>query len=419
MSRPEDDILAKLDAMHAEERRLSVSLNAFATELISKTFTADDSNKCISPASIYFALAMVALGAKDGSDVQRELLSALGHESNEELIRDCDALYDMLCSADDNNDDNNEGDDDNDAGVTPLAKRKRFRPKPEKSIIANALWVNEALGYSVSQQYAELIARIMHATANNIDFTNDSSAHIISDWTKERTDGFMSANAYLAPDSPMSISNLMYYRGKWYDEFNPAKTAPDIFHAPDGDIEVDFMHDYKHDGHAYRGDGYTYAEKHLGHCKMAFILPDEDTDITMLTSSPEKLEEILSVEPVGPVVIKWAVPKFDISTNIANLSENLQELGIKSVFAASDAFGDILSGMDADTAYVSDISHETRFSIDEEGCEAAALTVSHFSCLGMITPKDEIEFKLDRPFIFALLCGGGNAPLFFGIVSHP
>ncbi|MGI6366174.1 MAG: serpin family protein [Bacillota bacterium] len=56
-------------------------------------------------------------------------------------------------------------------------------------------------------------------------------------------------------------------------------------------------------------------------------------------------------------------------------------------------------------------------SIDEKGCEAAAYT--HIVKGGAAPPEDEIVMKLDRPFIFAITGGAGDAPLFIGVVNNP
>lgn len=58
-----------------------------------------------------------------------------------------------------------------------------------------------------------------------------------------------------------------------------------------------------------------------------------------------------------------------------------------------------------------------RVMIDEEGCTAVAYTVMAAVGAGM-PPDEEIDFTLDRPFLF-VITGDGELPLFVGIVNQP
>ena len=63
-------------------------------------------------------------------------------------------------------------------------------------------------------------------------------------------------------------------------------------------------------------------------------------------------------------------------------------------------------------------SHAARVVIDEEGCTAAAFTDM---ALGGAAPEPsagEVDFVLDRPFLFCIT-GNSDLPLFVGIVNSP
>lgn len=57
----------------------------------------------------------------------------------------------------------------------------------------------------------------------------------------------------------------------------------------------------------------------------------------------------------------------------------------------------------------------SRFDLGE-GCTAAAVTVEMMEGAGMWVPDDEVDFILDRPFIFCVT-GISGLPLFVGIVN--
>ena len=72
---------------------------------------------------------------------------------------------------------------------------------------------------------------------------------------------------------------------------------------------------------------------------------------------------------------------------------------------------------DADEIFLSKAQHATRVTIDEEGCTAVAYTVM-MAAGGTMPPDDEVDFVLDRPFIFAIISADG-LPMFVGVVNNP
>ena len=56
-------------------------------------------------------------------------------------------------------------------------------------------------------------------------------------------------------------------------------------------------------------------------------------------------------------------------------------------------------------------------AVDEEGVTAAAYTVILAPGASM-PPEEEVDFVLDRPFLFAIT-GVDNLPLFVGLVNRP
>ena len=63
------------------------------------------------------------------------------------------------------------------------------------------------------------------------------------------------------------------------------------------------------------------------------------------------------------------------------------------------------------------VKHATRISIDEKGVTAAAFTLI-IRCGAAPPPEDEVDFVLDRPFMFCIE-SEDDLPLFTGIVNEP
>ena len=75
------------------------------------------------------------------------------------------------------------------------------------------------------------------------------------------------------------------------------------------------------------------------------------------------------------------------------------------------------SGLSRELMAITSIQQNLSIAIDEYGCEAAAFTKIDF--LRGVPPQGSDDFLLDRPFIFAITGGAGDAPLFIGVVNNP
>ena len=67
--------------------------------------------------------------------------------------------------------------------------------------------------------------------------------------------------------------------------------------------------------------------------------------------------------------------------------------------------------------FLSKADHAARVAIDEEGVTAAAYTVMMMAGAAA-PPEEEMDFVLDRPFLFAIT-GYDGLPLFVGVVNQP
>ena len=154
---------------------------------------------------------------------------------------------------------------------------------------------------------------------------------------------------------------------------------------------------------------------------MWLILPDEGISPEEIT---EEVAQFLAQNPNSTpggyknkktVRVKLSVPKFDVSGDL-DAVETLKKLGITDVFSANKAdFTPVLP--DTKGVVVGSVSHAARVKIDEKGVTAAAYTVI-LECGAAMPPTDEVEFTLDRPFLFCVESRVG-VPLFAGIVNEP
>ena len=147
---------------------------------------------------------------------------------------------------------------------------------------------------------------------------------------------------------------------------------------------------------------------------MVFVLPDEGVSPTSLLKEPDFLSRL---EFYGDACtwgeVQWSVPKFDVNSDL-DLLETLAALGITDLTDPDRADLSALTDLDA---FLSDAKQLARVKVDEEGVEAAAVTMLHVRNFNLPPQPTEVcVMDLDRPFLF--LIRTQDVPLFIGIVNQ-
>lgn len=347
-------------------------------------------NSVCSPLNIYLALAMLAETTDANS--RSQILKALG-EDNVENVRACaKELWNAVYS--------------DDGRLT--------------SIPAASLWLNGEVNYV--QPTVDELADSYRASVFEGRMGSPELDSALQDWVNEQTGGLLKEQASglkLDARTVLALITTLYFRAGWTDEFSENLTYPQPFHAPNGDVSRDFMHSAGSDDY-YWADGFGAVTQWLnGGCRMWLLLPDEGVSPEELIDDGSAMEFIMANgrwDNVKRVVVKLALPKFDISSSI-DLTESLKRMGVTDVFDMEASNFTPLT-TDSDQLYLSKAEHAARVSINEQGVEAAAFTEFMIAAGAVMPPNDEIDFVLDRPFIFAVSSADG-LPLFVGIVNTP
>lgn len=343
-------------------------------------------NAIYSPVSLWSALVLAAQCA--GGKSRDQLLSALGGS-------DMDALRDLMRQV----------------WLTLYTDDGR-----DALTLANSLWLNGAAGGCYVQETLDTLAADCFSSVYSVPMGTGEADQAITDWTVRQTHGLIGGSGPVVETDALTLAVLassLYYRAGWSDEFYQENTDQDIFTAADGqERQVDFMHAAR-DGQFLLRDGYqaAYLPTRLG--EMVFVLPDEGVAPESLLDAPEFLESLnFTGESVHWGEVQWSVPKFDVNSNL-NLLDTLKSLGITTLLDPDRAG---LSNLTDISAYLSDVFQLSRVKVDEEGVEAAAVTI--LADEGGI-PEGDPEvcvMDLDRPFLFVVR--SQDLPLFVGVVNQ-
>lgn len=354
---------------------------------------AGEENRIYSPLNVYMALGMLA-EITDGNSRQ-QILDLLGSKDIQALRRQASDLWNANYR--------------NDVAVT--------------SILASSLWLNEDTDYK--QDAMESLAKNYYASSFKGKMGSDEFNKLLQEWLDEQTGGLLKEQASLEelnPDTVLALASTIYFRARWHHEFLKDLTKEEIFHAESGDRTCEFMNKTKSEEAYYWGDHFSAAAQALeGSGSMWFLLPNEGVKPEELLNDSQAMDFLTRTdkstwENQKQVMMNLSVPKFDVSSRF-ELKEGLQALGVTDVFdeAVSD-FSPMTA--DAEGLFVSKASHAARVAADEEGVTAAAYTVIGVDATAALVTDEEIDFVLDRPFLF-VLTGSDGLPLFAGVVNQP
>lgn len=350
---------------------------------------AEDKNIVYSPLNVYMALGMLAELTDKNS--RQQVLDVLGYENMDALRTQASSLWNANYS--------------NDGAVN--------------SILASSLWLNEDINFV--QSTMDQLSKTYYASSYQGQMGSPEFNKALQDWLNAQTGGLLkeqAAEIELNSSTVLALATAVYFQAKWEPEFAKSSTAPGTFHAAGGGISCDFMHQSESMNYYWGGKFSAVAQNLMHSGAMWFILPDEGISLDELLEEDEVMDFMMSGhawENRKNVMVHLTVPKFDVTSQL-ELTDGLKALGITDVFDSSAADFTPMT-TDLDGIYVSQVRHDARAAIDEEGCTAAAYTVMPMDGAGM-PPGDEVDFTADRPFLF-VITGASGQPLFVGVVNNP
>ena len=346
-------------------------------------------NLAYAPVNVYLALGMLA--ELTGGSTRQEILDVLGADSIEALRTQANAVWNAHYRND---------------GMTT-------------SVLGSSLWLNEDISYV--PETMKILAENYYASSFQGEMGSKDFNKALQDWLDAQTGGLLQDQIQgleLKPETVLALATTIYFQAKWQTEFLPHATAPGTFHALTGDLTCDFMHSSTENAYCW-GENFGAVGLPLGNDggTMWIVLPDEGQDMDTLLSSQEVMDFLLSKgswENQKHLTVHLSLPKFDISSQL-DLCQGLQNLGLSEVFIGTGDFSPMTT--QAEEIALTQATHGVRVAIDEEGVSAAAYTLMALAG-GAPAVGDEIDFVVDRPFLFAIVSPDG-LPLFVGIVHQP
>ncbi len=366
--------------------------NSFSASLFDQIAAEEQGkNFFISPFSVSMALAMTLNGASGQTYTDMAQTLGLSAFSNEQINESYQSLMTMF------------------SGLDPNVKFD----------IANSIWYRNT--FAVQDSFLNVDSTYFDAKVSALDFNSPSAADVINSWVSENTNGKIQSviSPPIDPAEVMFLINALYFDGSWKYSFDSENTKLGTFYLSDGSTESDSMM-VVHDTLNYYSDS-TF---------IAVELPYGDGDYSMLvllpTSSTSALNAIgtLNQGEINKIVgglkaedVQLTLPKFKVKYS-TKLNVALTKMGMGNAFSAAANFTRINP---AGGLYISDVIHKTYIDVNEQGTQAAAVTVVTVATLsiGGGHPIGPIMVNANRPFTFLIKENHDNTILFMGAVVQP
>lgn len=281
---------------------------------------------------------------------------------------------------------------------------------------ANSVWGNA--GVSLKEDFQKMNIENYSAMVSQLDFSDPSAVDQINAWCNQTTEGLIpSILDEVNPTATVYLLNSLYFKARWKSEFALEKTQEGDFNTSSGKVvKADFMQTQRMAAYvenewftstslSYQNDSYV----------MRLILPQPEISIDQVLQALSESDENLWKNTIL-ADINLKMPRFTLE-NKMDLTPTLQALGMKKAFSGGADF----SSMSDVATYISLVHQATRLKVDEEGSEGAAVTVieGYLSDLMRPLPEEEVDFFLDRPFLFQIIESSTGTVLFMGQVGLP
>ena len=247
------------------------------------------------------------------------------------------------------------------------------------------------------------------ATTETRNFSDGETMKVINQWGSDHTMGMIPTILDEQSFNPLATSyllNAVYFKGIWMLKFDKSETQEELF---DGAVNVPMMHMLNglpyYENATFQALALPYG---TGAYQMTVILPREGKSINdiMAQMNSNMWEELY----MNMTSVDVKLPRLDITTQL-NLVETMSALGMPSAF--SQVAADIPNFCDR-PQYISKMKQVAKIKLDEEGTEAAAITIIETGNTAIGDEPVTIEFHANRPFLYVISEQSTGVILFIG-----
>ncbi|RHN70235.1 putative Serpin family protein [Medicago truncatula] len=244
-------------------------------------------------------------------------------------------------------------------------------------------------------------------------------------WAEKETNGLIKEilpQGSINNLSRLVFANALYFKGSWNQKIDASTTKDYDFYLLNGSsVKVSFMTSKKKqfirafDGFKVLGLPYKQGEDKR-RFTMYFFLPNAKDGLPSLVEKVASESDLLQHKlPFDKVEVgDFRIPKFNISFGLET-SDMLKELGVVLPFSGEGLTKMVDSNQ---KLFMSNILHKYFIEVNEEGTEAAAISVLFMQAQCMRRPT-RMDFVVDHPFLYLIRDDLAGTIIFVGQVLNP
>ena len=362
--------------------------NSFALSFLELANHADttETNKLISPLSIYLALSMVYNGAD--STTREAIRATLWLDDFTSGINDlnktCQALIEQMPEAD---------------SKVNLA-------------ISNSIWYKQNV--SPLQSFLNTNKEYYHASVTPLNFESANAVSTINQWVSDNTKGKITEILKsISPGDLMYLINTIYFKAPWQYAFDKNATANALFTLLNGNtVSTPFM--------KLNSDKLSYYQDNLlqmvqlpygqGNFNMYVLLPRANILFSgfVYAINEPTFKSYLSM--LKPADVTLNLPRFKYGYAVNDMPKLLWPMRI--AFSEEANFTKMYT---TPGVHITKALHKTFIEVNEEGTEAAAVTAIGIG----LTSSATNYMNCNRPFMYVITEKTSEAILFTGLIKNP
>lgn len=378
----EDNELKNISLTRGEEE-LVMSNNDFAFNLFRQ---ADIGNKSaiLSPISITYALGMLNNGAAGETQAQINKVLGFGETGADGINAFCRKMLTEAPNLD----------------------------KLTKVMIANTIYMNK--GYELKSDFITKAKTFYDAEPETRDFADGQTRDVINKWGNDHTEGMIPEVLKEGEFDPSAVSyllNAIYFKGAWAEKFDKDNTKDETFKGYSAETQVPMMHQEHEFNYTETDDCQALCLPYgNGAYRMTILLPKEGKTVNDVLKTLTA-ESWLRYLWMGSAVADVKLPRFESKTDLG-LVEIMTALGMPDAF--DDRLANFQNFCNVPT-YISMMKQVAKIKLNEEGTEAAAVTVIGVECTSMGPSEPQhVQFHATRPFLYVISEQSTGAIFFIG-----
>jgi len=375
---------------------LSLSVSTSAKDLFETLEKNEDplDNVIISPLSIHLAMSLLYYGAEEDSKEQiADVMSFLNISDDSVILEESKQLLESYGEL-----------------------KKNLTTNIE---LANSAFTDERT--DLKDEYESILTEYFLTKTRKVNFSQpDESAELINDWVANKTNNLIKdlvSPGSLSPDTRLMLINAVYFKANWQLPFEHDGTSEETFFVNENvTLTADMM---------VQENEILYGTVEDLQSQVV-SLQYEDPNFTMIVFLPNSAQSLEALskklievdfnsihESLDYHKLLLRMPKFKLGYK-TELVSTLKSLGVVDIFDAALAN---LTGITDEDLFVSDILHETKIEVNEEGSEAAGATGIQLDTRAGGSRSKIV--MIDRPFMFVIQDLKNNIPLFMGKIMNP